>query len=80
MDSWDRQKLFWLSFRASSEQVLATISVLCEKPGHHEETILWLSTRGSRGQDVDGPATLEAAMKVGGFKPREGWSSNAVRR
>lgn len=72
-DPWSRQKDYWLSHRATAEQILATIAMLYDRANGEPpelDTILWLSSRGRYGQDVSGSDTLDSAVKVGGFTLR----------
>lgn len=69
METWSRQKDFWLTHRVDSDTLL---TIITEYSGNHpedHETLLWLSSRGAKGSDMGGEHTFEVAQEHG-FKPR----------
>jgi hypothetical protein len=69
METWSRQKDFWLTHRISSDKLLDVVTLYSMRYPEDRETLLWLSSRGVFGSDEGGEHTFEIA-EMFGFTPR----------
>lgn len=67
---WQRQRDYWLYQVVTDEQLLLVICrYSCSYPDD-STTVLWLSSRGTKGEDTGESRTEEIARICGGFRHR----------